>query len=678
MTSRLVVPYPADVSYEKQAIPIPGTKRPGQTDPAYFPFLDENTPGALLTADQIFQEGLKIAGPDREFLGHRPIISTNPLKYANHYVWQTYGQVDLRRRHIGSALSYLFKSGQIGGGELETVGIWSPNRPEWQLVDIAVASYSKVGVSLYDTFGPEAVGNHAVVSIIFTTADHVPGLVKLAPKIKSLKMIVSFDAFTPEAGKVLQEWSQSQNIQLLHLSELEALGKANLSEPVPATPEQLVSLCYTSGTTGNPKGALLSHKNIGLAVHSNLHGMGVPPFGTVFSYLPLAHMYERMCELGTMTIGGRIGFFTGDPLRLLEDAQILKPNFFPSVPRVLNRIYQAAMTSGNVPGVKGAIFRKALAVKLERLHTTGNNVHAFWDKVVFRKIHAVLGGQLHLVGSGSAPIQADVIDFLKIALSCDYRYGLTETSATCTRCLPGDKDASGTIGPPQPINELKLIDVPAMMYLSEDKPYPRGELLIRGGNCFSGYYKDEQNTQATLDSEGWLHTGDVASIDECGRLRIIDRVKNIMKLSQGEYVALEKIENTYSSCPVVAQIYVHGDSLQAFLLGVVVPDPVQLATIASGILGKKVAADDLPTLVQACKDDRVNQQILTLLNKEAKRNGLKGFEMIKRIHVTVDPFSVEDGTLTPTFKLRRKDAYNKFKTEIETLYAAGEVSAAKM
>jgi len=145
-----------------------------------------------------------------------------------------------------------------------------------------------------------------------------------------------------------------------------------------------------------------------------------------------------------------------------------------------------------------------------------------------------------------------------------------------------------------------------------------------------------------------------------------------MKLAQGEYVALEKIENMYSSSPVVAQIYIHGDSLQSYLLAVIIPDPVQLAGVASKVFGKKVTAEDLQGLAAACKDERVQDEILATLTKEAKRNGLKGFEMIKRVHLSLEPFSVENGTMTPTMKIRRKDAYIKFKSELDQLYALGE------
>jgi len=463
----------------------------------------------------------------------------------------------------------------------------------------------------------------------------------------------------------------------MDLKEFEAIGAKALKEPKPATPDQLVSICYTSGTTSNPKGVMLTHGMLAMAVQSNLYGLDLPDDGSTFSYLPLAHIYERVTELCTIATGARIGYFSGDPLRLIEDCQILKPSLFPSVPRVLNRVYQAAMLAGDVPGFKGNLFRKAIQVKLANLRSTGENTHLFWDKLVFRKIRAVLGGNLKLLTSGSAPIHDDVLDFFKIALSCDVLegYGMTENCGCCTKAWPLDPSASGTVGGPQATNEIKLVDVLAMNYTSEDKPRPRGELCCRGENIMVSYYKDEKNTREAIDDEGWLHSGDVAEIDEFGRIRIIDRVKNIMKLPQGEYVALEKIENTYSSSAAVAQLYVHGDSLQPYLLGVVIPDPVQLAAIASRVIGDKVAPENVKALGEACKHPGVIKEFVGLLDKEAKKGGLKGFETLKRIHLTLDPFSVEDGTLTPTFKIKRKDAYNKFKAEIDALFSLGEPGA---
>jgi long-chain acyl-CoA synthetase len=667
------------LDYKNQSVVVPGTKKPGQTGHyrnGAFGLIDSQTPNGLSTLTDIFQSGLE-RSRNKPFLGRRSVVSSKPLTYGS-YVWETYGEVDIRRRHVGSALFQMFGKGQLGGGEMETVGIWSQNRPEWQVIDIALQAYGKVGVSLYDTLGKDSVEyiiNHAHLTVIFASVDHIPILLKVAPKTP-LKLIVSMDDLAPRVKKILTAWADVQKVKVLELRDIEQIGKANPIEPIPARIGQIACICYTSGTTSNPKGVVLTHGHLAMACQSNLSGPLFPPDTILFSYLPLAHIYERLAEVLVMCIGGSIGYFTGDPLRLLDDVKALRPHLFPSVPRVLNKIYHGAMVAGNVPSLRGAIFRKAVAVKLEKLHTTGDNTHAIWDKLIFRKIRAVLGGNLTQVTCGSAPISPEVMDFLKIAFCCEVieGYGMTEGCATCCRTWPKDPTSSGTVGPPQPCNEIKLIDVPAMGYGADDQPNPRGELCMRGDNCFSVYYKDPKNTMETMDDEGWLHSGDVAEIDECGRIKIIDRVKNIMKLAQGEYVALEKIENLYSSSPVVAQIYVHGDSLQSFLVAVLIPDPVQLAQLATHVLGKRIEQTDTAALEAATQHPKVNDAILAKLTMEARRNALKGFETVKRIHVSLDAFSVENGTMTPTFKIRRKDAYAKYKAELDGLYVLGEPS----
>ncbi|KAI0053843.1 acetyl-CoA synthetase-like protein [Auriscalpium vulgare] len=671
------VPLPHDIDYSKQGVEVPGTKRPGQTghyQNAAFGYTGLKSPGAFQTLPEVFETGLALSR-DLTLLGHRPIVSKNPVQFADHYVWQTYAQVDVRRRNLGSAIHSLFEDGTLAGGELPTVGIWSQNRPEWQIVEWALNAYGKVSVSLYETLGQESVEyiiNHAQLTSIFTTSNHLAELIKLAPKVPQLKLIVTLDEITPEAKQIASLWASTVGISLRELKELEEYGAARLIATLPVKPDQVASICYTSGTTSVPKGVILTQGLLAAATYSNLYGYSIAPTerGVILGYLPLAHIYERLNELAVVSLGGAIGYFSGDPLRLLEDALTLKPNFFPSVPRVLNRIYQAAMLAGGAPGLKGAIFRRALEAKLQKLHTTGEVTHALWDRI----IQAVLGGNIKLMVCGSAPISAEVVDFLKIAFACDViegkhtPYGMTENGACCTKCLSGDPSAAGTVGPPQPGTEIKLVDVPSMKYLAEDKPYPRGEICCRGDVVFSGYYKDPKNTAEAIDEEGWVHTGDVGEIDNAGRLRIIDRVKNIMKLAQGEYVALEKVENTYATHPLVAQIFVHGDSLKSYVIGVVVPDPAQLAAFAGKVLGRTVSADDTQTLKQIVSEPKLVNAVLAALTKEGEKH-LKGFELLKRIHVSLDPFSVDDNTMTPTFKLRRKDAYNKYKTELDAMYA---------
>jgi len=688
LPKELTKPLPANADYTKQSIAVPGTKKAGQTAHyrnSAFPFLTLDTPGSHQNLVELFESGLKL-NPDANLLGHRPIISKNPLTYADHFVWQSYKTVAVRRKAIGSALYKLFNEGVVGGGDLKTVGVWSKNVPNWQVIDLAVHAYNLVGVSLYDTLGKDAVEfiiNHAETSIIFASSDHVPALFKLSDKTPIVKVIVVMDDISPEAKSVLVSWGQEKGIKVFDFPELEALGNANLAPIVQPSPDTIVTICYTSGTTGNPKGVVLTHGNLANAAQAYTYGVDMSPLkGTqpvTLSYLPLAHIFERVMELHLFAIGGAAAYGIGDPLRLLEDLQLSKPNALPSVPRVLNRIYQAGMAAGQTPGLKGALFQRALATKLHNLKTTGNHNHFFWDRLVFSKVQAVLGGQVRIIATGSAPIASQAIEFLRVALACDVieGYGMTENCGTACRCWPCDPSSGGTVGAPQVNTEWKLIDVPSMGYSSEDKPNPRGEICTRGDHCFQGYYKDEKNTKATLDEDGWIHTGDVGEIDHYGRFKVIDRVKNIMKLAQGEYVAVERIESLFCAAPIVAQLYLHGDSLQSYLIAVVIPDPVQLALIASKVYATNVSPDDIATLSKATQDAKVKELIMKQFDIEAKQNGLKSFETIKRIHVSLDPFTVENGCMTPTLKLKRKDAYNKFKAELDALYALPEPTSSK-
>ena len=269
-----------------------------------------------------------------------------------------------------------------------------------------------------------------------------------------------------------------------------------------------------------------------------------------------------------------MGFYQGDPLKLADDCVALKPAFFPSVPRLYNRIYgKIKSTLDGATGCKKWLIDKALKSKSDNLADTGATTHGCYDKLVFNKTAAILGGQVRVMVTGSAPIDKAVLDFLKVAFCCPILegYGLTESAAGSCITDPSDPH-SGHVGGPTEYVKFRLKDLPEMDYRITDQPYPRGEVCMKGPSMFSGYFKRPDKTAECHDEEGWFHTGDVALVYPNGSIRIIDRSKNIFKLSQGEYIAPEKIENIFVLSHFVGQSFVYGDSLKNNVVAVVVPD----------------------------------------------------------------------------------------------------------
>ncbi|KAI3632074.1 hypothetical protein MIR68_009910 [Amoeboaphelidium protococcarum] len=641
-------------------------------------------PKDVTTLYENFQRGLKIS-PKANCLGKRKISSDGK---AGPYEWQSFTQVDERVTAFGSGLLQLQQqipsiaqsaaSHQLPVHKLDTqwhVGIYSINRPEWLITDLACSSYSLISVALYDTLGADILKftiNHAELGVVVCSGDKVPSLLKVASQCPSLKVIVSMDQFKSgdKSTKILQEWAKEKGIQLFDFQQVEDLGRQSVKPHRPPQAEDICTICYTSGTTGNPKGALLMHKNFVSAAHSiGQHGITLESQDVHISYLPLAHCFERVLVTSILGCGASIGFYRGDVLLLVEDVQELKPTFFPSVPRLFNRIYDK-LTEGTVKagGLKGWLFRKAVASKVAILQDSKiESKQSVYDWTLFAKVRQVLGGRVRLMITGSAPIGGDVLTFLRAVFCCEILegFGQTECAAGSTLTFPGDY-TTGQVGAPIICNEYKLVDVPEMGYTSRD-PEPRGEICIRGHNVMKGYYKDVEKTRETITEDGWLLTGDIGKISPSGTMAIIDRKKNIFKLAQGEYVAAEKLEVVFGTgSPFIAQIFVHGDSLQSELVAIVVPDQERIVNWATKkSLLTTQAAKDASALV---KLPQVKDLLLKELAGIARKGKLAGFELPKNIHVEYELFSVENDLLTPSFKLKRNVAAKKYRQIIDSLY----------
>jgi len=327
--------------------------------------------------------------------------------------------------------------------------------------------------------------------------------------------------------------------------------------------------------------------------------------------------------------------------------------------------------------MKKKLFDACLETKSQNLKRRGQLKHGLYDRLVFNKIKNGLGmDQLRIMISGSAPIGGTVMTFFRCMLGIPVveGYGQTEGTAGATLGHPDDMTTVGHVGGPIGCCEIVLVDVPEMGYHSADRSHRgqpcagRGEICIRGPNVFKGYYKDAEKTKETVDEEGWLHSGDIGLWRPDGTLQIIDRKKNIFKLSQGEYVAPEKIENILSRSPLIAQCFVYGDSFQSCLVAIVIPDeePVSqwAANGSNGVSGSSNSFEDI------CKNPALKDAIMDDIQRLSKENGLHGFETVRAVYVDCALFSVENDLLTPTFKMKRQKIRDRYEKEIEELYAA--------
>jgi len=234
--------------------------------------------------------------------------------------------------------------------------------------------------------------------------------------------------------------------------------------------------------------------------------------------------------------------------------------------------------------------------------------------------------------------------------------------------LDGDV-SSGNCGAVSANSECCLEDVPDMEYLSSDKPYPRGELLVRSSSLFREYYRNEAETAKAIDKDGWFHTGDICLVDELGRFKIIDRKKNVLKLAQGEYISPERIENVYlANIGWLATAYIHGDSHQSFLVGIFGVAPDTFAQFASKVLGESVEQTDLTKLAEVAQNPKVVKAALKVFDKVGRKNKFNSYERVRSVKLLIDPFTIENELLTPTLKLKRPQAAKKFRDHLDQMY----------
>jgi long-chain acyl-CoA synthetase len=358
--------------------------------------------------------------------------------------------------------------------------------------------------------------------------------------------------------------------------------------------------------------------------------------------------------------GASVGFYGGDIRQLIDDFKVLRPTLTPAVPRLLNRIHDKVVGSVNGSTFKRTLLRMGIDSKTAEMEKGILRRNTIWDKLIFKKVQESMGGRVRLLVVGSAPLSGRVLNFIRCALGCVVveGYGQTECVAPCTLTIQGDC-APEHVGPPLACCCLKLVDVPEMEYYAS---HGQGEVCVKGATIFKGYFKDPERTKEAVDKDGWLHTGDIGAWLPNGTLKIIDRKKHIFKLSQGEYIAPEKVENIYLRSPFISQVFVYGESLKSCVIAIVVPDVEALKEWA-------IDNDIEGTLSVLCSNDTVKQMLLKEMTRLGKEAQLKSFEQVKDIYLHPDLFTEKNGLLTPTMKTKRPQLKAYFKPQLEDMYS---------
>lgn len=597
-------------------------------------------------------------------LGWRPKQGTG----AGDYQFLTYQEVEERVAAIAAAI---IAQGVATGSR---VGMYGSNSPEWMMTMQACNRQSFASVPIYDSLGDNAVEyilRHAEISFCGCAVEKLVHLIKAASKLPGqLKGVVYWGG---ALSADIQEKATAAGLTLHNWNDFLEIGRKAPTKPIPPKASDICTIMYTSGTTGDPKGVMTKHSAVvatvcGLTNWTQNIGLPLTSSDSFLSYLPLAHIFDRVAEETFLYHGMSIGYWQGEVTKLIPDAQALHPTVFLGVPRVFDRVYSTVAGQLKKKGWLGNfLFNWAYGSKVKRMKSgvPQNRAAPFWDWLVFGKMKNALGGQVRCIVSGGAPISSRVEEFLKVTMCClvAQGYGLTETCAASFMQLPDEFAQLGTCGPPQPLCEFKLESINEMDYDALANP-PFGEVLVRGPQTFAGYYKMETATKEVLDADGWFHTGDIATITPEGALKIVDRKKNIFKLAHGEYIAVEKLENVYKINQLVDQVWVYGNSFKSSLLAVVVPNERNLRDAVRST----VADADQLSLSSLCANSAVQDFVTKSLQDHGRAQKLKGFEILKLVLLEPNPFTLEDDLLTPTFKLKRAPLLKKYQAAIDEMY----------
>ncbi|HEX8881649.1 MAG TPA: long-chain fatty acid--CoA ligase [Candidatus Acidoferrum sp.] len=562
--------------------------------------------------------------------------------------WEAVSSQELLRRVAGLSSAFV----ELGVKPGDRVGLFSTNRPEWHTADFAINGAGGITVPIYFNESPDRMTyilRHCGATVIFVAGrPQLEKLLSVRANLPELENIVAADAGADVPGECLR-------YETLIASACEKDVAAYRERARQVLPGQLASIIYTSGTTGEPKGVMLTHTNfcsnvtdVGQDFHLN------PAEDVALSFLPLSHVYERTVAY--------IYLFQGCPLAYVESIDAVPqallevhPTVLAAVPRFFEKIYARLVEQGSkTTGGKRMIFNWAMKIAGQSVHWRAGRGHASlavklgWlvaNLLVYKKVRAGLGGRLRLVSSGGAPLAKELAEFFwAIGVPIYQGYGLTETSPIVSTNYPVNR--LGSAG--KPIANVQV-------RVAED-----GEILVKGPCIMKGYYKNAEATREALTPDGWLGTGDIGHLDKDGYLYITDRKKDLIKTAGGKFVAPQPIENLLKTSPYILNAMITGDK-RKFIAALIVPNPTTM--------GARLADEGLK--FSSPGEMAGHPRAHALIEGEIKRltGHLAQYETIKRFALLTDDFTFDAGTLTFTLKLKRRVVEEKYRTEIESLYA---------
>ena len=572
------------------------------------------------------------------------------IRYKRDGTWheRSYGEVLGIVNEIGLGLI------DLGLAPGERICILANTREEWTLCDFAATSAGLVVVPIYPTNSPEecewVITDSGATAIICEDAEQLAKLIAIRDRVPALQTVVVIDG--PAGGELdattlsdIRERGRGRD-----LAELEARRDA-------VTPDDAFTYIYTSGTTGNPKGCVLTHGNYASVLEMVVKTADLHEDALIYLYLPLAHAYALLIQLLSFRLGAELAFFGGDTKQIIAELMEVKPTYLPSVPRIFEKIYTLARASIDAKPPEEreqADAAIALGAKVRLLEARGEEVPAALrepfekaDAELFANVRALFGGRCTRATSGAAPIAKEILEFFfACGIPVLEGYGMTETATAATFSTPSEFKY-GAVGRPLPGVEIKI---------AED-----GEILIKGANIFHGYH-NRASTETFGDiTDGWLHTGDLGSIDADGYLSITGRKKDIIITAGGKNITPANLENQLKQSRWISQAVMFGDRR---------PYPVALITLDEEEIPAYAKEHGLPeSIAELAKDPEIHALIQTEVDPVNAHYAQA--EQIKRFAILDHDLSQPTGELTPTLKVKRNVVNEKYAGIFEALYAEG-------